>query len=177
MVDPSPWSCPWPHQGAFWRVPLYCLVTAASGSPLNSWLHLSGFSRTPLSFLCGFALLSIPAWPQGRLWQGVVISSLTWLPFHKLDQGPSSYLLAPWQKCSSSSFSLYGKSRRGFPQVGQVILYQISCVIIYNTPNNTIHGIAHISEVRKMRVGPHPLNNKRRHQTKRSLKAPNGLIS
>ena len=117
MACPSLWSC---LQGAFWRGP--SLWSSNSSLSQLSELLASAFHDFPprelvsLFSLCvcpWLSLLPITVHPQVRRWQGFIISSLTWLPFHKLDQWPSSYLLAPLARNAHHCHSIFMRTQGG----------------------------------------------------------------
>lgn len=148
----QPQSTPW--------TPGFCL----------SWLSTKRTCESFLSvWVCPWlSLLPITIHPQVSCWQGFIISSLTWLPFHKLDQWPSSYLLAPLERNAHHCHSIFMGTQGG---VGSRRLGRYFCtafsVLLFLNLLTTLWALSFVFQRwRRWGCAPHSLSDRTRLQTK-----------
>lgn len=144
----------WP--GSLLEGPSLLLAAAAQSSPQTLVSPVMVLEILPSLSLWVCSPLH-PCSPQVWRGQGFAVPSLTWLPFHWLDQWPSPYLWAPLTKMLITAIpSLQEVKEKGARTDWAGDFVPSSPVIIPKPPSNSTRSLIPISEVKKRRVGPTP---------------------
>ena len=175
MACLSLWSCFWAHQGAFWKGPplwssksslLQCpelLPSAFHNFPPQEFVSLLSVRVCPQ-----LSHQPIPVLPRVRLWWGFVVSSLTWLPFHKLGQWSSSYLLVPLARNAHCCYSIFGgtQGEENSPTLSRYFFTTFSVLLFLNFQTTPWALSFMIQRWRRWECVPHSLKNRTKLQTK-----------